>query len=62
MFSNAYFIIFRNFLLSIVILFPLTSLLNRDLSMTFLFLLGFVFNEMIHVENSLFSIKGRFCY
>ena len=60
MFSNAYFIIFRNFLISLVILFPLTSLLNRDLSMTFLFLLGFVFNEMIHVALAYFQSRGDF--
>ena len=60
MFSNAYFIIFRNFLISLVILFPFTSLLNRDLSMTFLFLLGFVFNEMIHVALAYFQSRGDF--
>ena len=60
MFSNSYFIIFRNFLISLVILFPLTSLLNRDLSMTFLFLLGFVFNEMIHVALAYFQSRGDF--
>jgi len=60
MFSNAYFIIFRNFLISLVILFPLTSLLNRDLSITFLFLLGFVFNEMIHVALAYFQSRGDF--
>ena len=60
MFSNSYFIIFRNFLISLVILIPLTSILNRDLSMTFLFLLGFVFNEMIHVALAYFQSRGDF--
>ena len=60
MFSNSYFLIFRNFLISLVILIPLTSVLNRDLSMTFLFLLGFVFNEMIHVALAYFQSRGDF--
>jgi len=60
MFSNSYFLIFRNFLISLVTLIPLTSILNRDLSMTFLFLLGFVFNEMIHVALAYFQSRGDF--
>ena len=60
MFSNSYFVIFRNFLISLIILIPLTSVLNRDLSMTFLFLLGFVFNEMIHVALAYFQSRGDF--
>ena len=60
MFSNSYFLIFRNFLISLFILIPLTSILNRDLSMTFLFLLGFVFNEMIHVALAYFQSRGDF--
>ena len=60
MFSNSYFLIFRNFLISLVILIPLTSILNRDLSMTFLFLLGFVFNEMIQVALAYFQSRGDF--
>ena len=60
MFSNSYFLIFINFLISLVILIPLTSILNRDLSMTFLFLLGFVFNEMIHVALAYFQSRGDF--
>jgi len=60
MFSNSYFLIFRNFLISLIILIPLTSVLNRDLSMTFLFLLGFVFNEMIHVALAYFQSRGDF--
>ena len=60
MFSNSYFLIFRNFLISLVILIPLTSILSRDLSMTFLFLLGFVFNEMIHVALAYFQSRGDF--
>ena len=60
MFSNSYFLIFRNFLISLVILIPLTSILNRDLSMTFLFLVGFIFNEMIHVALAYFQSRGDF--
>ena len=60
MFSSSYFLICRNFLISLIVLVPLTSMLNRDLSMTFLFLLGFVFNEMIHVALAYFQSRGDF--
>ena len=49
MFQNAYSLILRNLMIALIILIPLTLLLNRDLPMTLLFLIGFVFNEMIHV-------------
>ena len=52
MFQNAYSLILRNLMIALIILIPLTLLLNRDLPMTLLFLIGFVFNEMIHVAVS----------
>ena len=60
MFSNSYFIIIRNFLIMLIILFPITFLFQRDFSMTALFLTGFVFNEMIHVALAFFQSKGDF--
>ena len=60
MFSNSYYLIIRNFFVSLIILFPLTFLFQRDYSMTALFLLGFVFNEMIHVALAYFQARGDF--
>tara|TARA_Y100000591_G_scaffold283786_1_gene265012 strand:- start:772 stop:1980 length:1209 start_codon:yes stop_codon:yes gene_type:complete len=60
MFVNSYFIIIRNFLITLAILFPVTFLFQRDFSMTALFLMGFVFNELIHVALAFFQAKGDF--
>ena len=60
MFSNSYYLIIRNFFAALIILFPLTFLFQRDFSMTALFLLGFVFNEMIHVALAYFQARGDF--
>lgn len=60
LFSNSYFLIIRNFLIALLILFPATYLFQRDISMTALFLVGFVFNEMIHVALAFFQAKGDF--
>ena len=60
MFQNAYSLIIRNLMIALIILIPLTLLLNRDLPMTILFLVGFVFNEMIHVALAYYQVKGDF--
>ena len=60
MFVNSYFIIIRNFLITLAILFPVTFLFQRDFSMTALFLMVFVFNELIHVALAFFQAKGDF--
>ena len=60
MFQNAYALILRNLLISLIILIPLTLFLKRDLPMTILFLIGFVFNEMIHVALAYYQAKGDF--
>ena len=60
MFVNSYFIIIRNFLITLAILFPVTFLFQRDFSMTALFLMGFIFNELIHVALAFFQAKGDF--
>ena len=59
-FQNAYLLIIRNLLLALVILVPITLLFNRNLTMTALFLLGFVFNEMIHVALAYYQAKSDF--
>ena len=60
LFSNSYFLIIRNFLIALLILFPVTFLFQRDITMTALFLTGFVVNEMIHVALAYFQAKGDF--
>ena len=60
MFINSYYIIIRNFFITLLILFPVTLLFQRDFSMTALFLMGFVFNELIHVALAFFQSKGDF--
>ena len=60
MFQNAYALILRNLLISLIFLIPLTLFLKRDLPMTILFLIGFVFNEMIHVALAYYQAKGDF--
>ena len=60
LFQNAYLLIIRNLLLALVILVPITSLFNRNFTMTALFLLGFVFNEMIHVALAYYQAKSDF--
>ena len=60
LFVNSYFIVIRNFLATLAILFPVTFLFQRDFSMTALFLMGFVFNELIHVALAFFQAKGDF--
>ena len=60
MFQNAFSLILRNLIIALIILIPLTLLLNRDLPMTLLFLIGFVFNEMIHVALAYYQAKGDF--
>ena len=60
LFSNSYYLIIRNFFVALLILFPVTFLFKRDFSMTILFFIGFVFNEMIHVALAYFQAKGDF--
>ena len=60
LFKNAYSLIIRNLLLALLILVPISLLFNRNLSMTALFLLGFIFNEMIHIALAYYQAKGDF--
>jgi len=60
LFQNAYTLIIRNLIVALVILVPISLLFNRNLSMTALFLLGFIFNEMIHIALAYYQAKGDF--
>jgi len=58
--SNAYLIIVRNSSLVIFLLVPLTMLFYRDTTMTILFFLAFVTNELIHIALGFFQSQGDF--
>ena len=60
LFQNAYSLIIRNLFFALVILVPIALLFNRNLSMTALFLLGFIFNEMVHIALAYYQAKGDF--
>ena len=60
LFQNAYTLIIRKLIVALVILVPISLLFNRNLSMTALFLLGFIFNEMIHIALAYYQAKGDF--
>lgn len=60
LFKNAYSLIIKNLLLALVILIPISILFNRNLLMTALFLVGFIFNEMIHIALAYYQAKSDF--
>ncbi len=59
-FYNSYYLVIRNLLLSLILLIPLTTIFGRDYTMTSLFLIGFVFNEMIHIALAYYQAQGNF--
>ena len=59
-FYNSYYLVIRNLLLSLFLLIPLTIIFGRDYTMTSLFLVGFVFNEMIHIALAYYQAQGNF--
>ena len=59
-FSNSYYLVTRNLLIGLVLLYPATLLFKRDFSMTGLFLVGFVFNELIHISLAYYQANGDF--
>lgn len=59
-FTNSYFIVVRNFLIVSIFIYPVTLIFKRDLSMTSLFLMGFVINELIHIALAFYQAKGDF--
>ena len=59
-FSNSYFLIIRNLLIAFIFLYPLTVIFKRDFTLTSLFLIGFVINELIHVALAFYQANGDF--
>ena len=59
-FYSSYYLVIRNLLVSLVFLIPITIIFGRDYSMTSLFLVGFVFNEMIHIALAYYQAQGNF--
>ena len=60
LFANSYFLVLRNLALALATIFPLTILFGRDYPITAIFLIGFVFNEMIHIAMAYFQADGNF--
>ncbi len=59
-FSNSYYLVIRNLIIGLFLLYPVTLLFKRDFSMTALFLIGFIFNELIHIALSYYQANGDF--
>ena len=59
-FSNSYFLVLRNLSVALAVIFPLTILFGRDYPLSAIFLIGFVFNEMIHIALAYFQADGNF--
>ena len=59
-FSNSYFLVLRNLSIALAVIFPLTILFGRDYPLSAIFLIGFVFNEMIHIAFAYFQADGNF--
>ncbi len=60
LFANSYYLVLRNLSFASAALFPITFLFGRDYPMTVFFLVGFVFNEMIHIALAYFQADGNF--
>ena len=60
LFSNSYFLVLRNLSIALAVIFPLTILFGRDYPLSAIFLIGFVFNEMIHIALAYFQAEGNF--
>ena len=59
-FFNSYYLVIRNLVGALVLLVPIVVVLGRDYIMTSLFLIGFVFNEMVHIALAYFQSQGNF--
>ena len=59
-FYNSYFLVVRNLLIVFIFLYPLTVIFKRDFTLTSLFLIGFVINELIHVALAFYQANGDF--
>ena len=60
LFSNSYFLVLRNLSIALAVIFPLTILFGRVYPLSAIFLIGFVFNEMIHIALAYFQADGNF--
>ena len=60
LFTNSYYLVLRNLFIALALIFPLTIVFGRDYSLTAIFLIGFVFNEMIHIALAYFQADGNF--
>jgi len=59
-FSNSYYLVLRNLIFSLVLLFPISFVLGRNYLWTSIFLIGYIFNEMIHIALAYYQAKGNF--
>lgn len=60
LFYTTYKTIIRNTILASVLVLPLSAIFGRNYIYVFIFLLGFVFNEMLHVALAFHQSKGDF--
>ena len=60
LFYTTYKTIIRNTILASFLVFPLSAIFGRNYIYVFIFLLGFVFNEMLHVALAFHQSKGDF--
>ena len=60
LFYTTYKTIIRNTILASVLVVPLSAIFGRNYVYVFIFLLGFVFNEMLHVALAFHQSKGDF--
>ena len=59
-FSNSYYLVLRNLIFSLALLFPISFVLGRNYLWTSIFLIGYIFNEMIHIALAYYQAKGNF--
>ena len=59
-FFNSYYLVIRNLVGALALLVPIVVVLGRDYTMTSLFLISFVFNEMVHIALAYFQSQGNF--
>jgi len=60
LFFTTYKTIIRNTILASILVIPLSAIFGRNYIYVFIFLLGFVFNEMLHVALAFHQSKGDF--
>jgi len=60
LFYTTYKTIIRNTILASILVIPLSAIFGRNYIYVFIFLLGFVFNEMLHVALAFHQSKGDF--